>query len=108
MMPDQCHRGLEIASCFRECLGEFLASDRAGGEQAEPGNIETHRPIGAKHPDEASFVELLKRRFPVFHLRDFYRGGRTVLSPFAPGLAGRVNARRAIIRPGWRTVQCGA
>ena len=31
-----------------------------------------------------------------------------VLSPFAPGLAGRVNARRAIIRPGWRPVQCGA
>jgi hypothetical protein len=33
---------------------------------------------------------------------------RRVLSPFAPGLAGRVNARRAIIRPGRRTVQCGA
>jgi hypothetical protein len=31
-----------------------------------------------------------------------------VLSPFAPGLAGWVNARRAIIRPGWRTVRCGA
>ena len=31
-----------------------------------------------------------------------------VLSPFAPGLAGWVNARRAMIRPGWRTVQCGA
>ena len=34
--------------------------------------------------------------------------GTLVLSPFAPGLAGRVNARRAIIRPGWRTVRCGA
>jgi hypothetical protein len=32
----------------------------------------------------------------------------TVLSPFAPGLAGRANARRAIIRRGRRTVQCGA
>ena len=31
-----------------------------------------------------------------------------VLSPFAPGLASRVNARRAIIRPGWSTVRCGA
>ena len=35
-------------------------------------------------------------------------GTGRVLSPFAPGLAGRVNARRAIIRPGWRTVGCGA
>jgi hypothetical protein len=32
----------------------------------------------------------------------------TVLSPFPPGLAGWVNARRAIIRPAWRTVRCGA
>ena len=31
-----------------------------------------------------------------------------VLSPFAPGFAGRVNARRVNIRPRWRTVQCGA
>lgn len=34
--------------------------------------------------------------------------GFRVLSLFAPGLAGWVNARRAIIRPGWRTVRCGA
>jgi hypothetical protein len=31
-----------------------------------------------------------------------------VLSPFAPGLAGGVNACGAIIQHGRRTVQCGA